>query len=582
MEIIRRSFVYLRPYGWLAAGAFVAMVTVTAVNLSTPQIIGYLIDEGITPEDWNAILLATGGLVGVAVLRGLGNFLNTYWSETASQGIAYDLRNEIYRQLETLSVSFHDAHQTGQLMTRATSDVEGVRTFFAQGLLQFLSAILTFVGSIVILLVTEWRLALAVLTTIPVIIGIFVVIFRWMGPLFARVQQNLGQLNTILQENIAGVRVVKAFTGEAYELERYTGQNDEVYDANIATVNVFSLGFPTVFLMSNVGTLVVIWFGGYLVIDEQLSLGSLIAFNSYLSFLLFPIFQLGFISQQLSRATASGGRLFDIIDATNEIVEKPDAMAFEEQVIPGRVAFEDVRFRYPTAEEDVLKGISFSVEPGTTVAILGSTGSGKSSLINLIPRFYDVTEGAVKINGVDVRDLQIESLRQRVGMVLQEVNLIRGTIRENIAFGRPDAPQETVERIAKLAQAHEFITHLEKGYETMLGERGAGLSGGQRQRIAIARAMLIKPSILIFDDSTSALDAETEHKFRQALAPILERVTAFVIAQRISTVRNADVIFVLDQGEIVARGTHKELMEGSALYAEIVSSQLENDEGVVV
>ncbi|MEM7029123.1 MAG: ABC transporter ATP-binding protein [Chloroflexota bacterium] len=581
MEIIQRSFVYLRPYGRLAVGAFVAMLTVTAVNLTTPQIIGYLIDEGITPENWNAILLATTGLVVIAILRGVFNFLNTYWSETASQGIAFDLRNEIYRKLETLSISFHDEHQTGQLMTRATSDVEGVRNFFAQGLLQFLSAIFTFVGSIVILFVTEWRLALAVLATIPFIIAIFVVIFSRMGPLFARVQQNLGQLNTILQENIAGVQVVKAFTGEKYELARYSSQNDEVYDANIATVSVFSLGFPTVFLLSNVGTLIVIWFGGYLVIDEQLSLGTLIAFNAYLSFLLFPIFQLGFISQQLSRATASGGRLFAIIDAENEIVEKPDALKWETHIIPGRVTFEDVRFRYPTAEEDVLQGVSFDVEPGANVAILGPTGSGKSSIINLIPRFYDVSAGSVKIDGVDVRDLDVDGLRHRIGMVLQEVNLIRGTIRDNIAFGAPDAAPENVEFAAKLAQAHDFIMKLEQGYDTMLGERGAGLSGGQRQRIAIARALLVKPSILIMDDSTSALDAETEHEFQQAMEPLLQRVTAFIIAQRISTVRSADLIFVLDQGEIVARGTHEVLMEHSPLYAEIVNSQLAADEGVI-
>ncbi|MEM7345332.1 MAG: ABC transporter ATP-binding protein [Chloroflexota bacterium] len=552
------------------------MLIVTAANLAVPQMIRQLIDNGISVNSWNGIVWATLGLVGIAAVRGIFNFLNTYLSEKASQGIAYDLRNQVYRKLERLSFSYHDQNQTGQLMTRVTSDVEGVRGFFAQGLLQLLSALLTFIGSIVILFVTDWRLALAALIPIPIILFIFFRLFSTMGPLFGRVQQMLGRLNTVLQENIAGVRVVKAFAAEQQELDRYEEQNEALYQENISVIRFFSLGFPTVFLLANVATLIVIWYGGNLVISEELSLGTLIAFNSYLSFLLFPIFQMGFVSQQLSRATSLSKRLFEIIDAPNDIEEKPNAHVFGDKV-EGNIKFDNVDFQYIGAEEATLKEISLDVKHGQTVAILGPTGSGKSSLINLIPRFYDVSGGSVSINGIDVRDATITSLRQRVGVVLQAVNLIQGTIRNNIAYGRPDASDREIQRVARAAQAHEFIKDLPDGYETVIGEHGAGLSGGQRQRVAIARALLIDPCILIFDDSTSALDAGTEHKIQRAFSVLLKERTAFVIAQRISTVRNADIIVVLDKGRIVARGTHTELLETSELYADIVHSQLEDD-----
>ncbi|MEM7532981.1 MAG: ABC transporter ATP-binding protein [Chloroflexota bacterium] len=616
MQIILRGFGYLRPYSRWAIGAFVSMLIVTASNLVTPQLVRQLIDNGIEVGSWNGILLATGGLLGVAIFRGVFSYTNAYWSETASQGIAFDMRNDIYRKLESLSFSYHDSHQTGQLMTRATSDVEGVRNFFAQGLLQLISAILTFAGSIIILFATEWRLALAALSTIPLIIIIFVVLFRRMGPLFGIVQKNLGLLNNILQESITGVRVVKAFAAESRELERYNTQNDTLYGLNIQIVQNFSLGFPTIFLLANLGTLIVMWYGGNLVISEQLSLGTLIAFNGYLAFLLMPIFQLGGLSQQVARASALSKRLFEVLDEENEIVEKPDAIKLDKEVfefthvhepggifsgtgsgegdgtgeggpqgphthtykqLPGRVTFKNVSFRYKGSEEYALKNISFDVMPGQTVALLGGTGSGKSTIVNLIPRFYDVTEGRVLLDGVDVRDVKLDHLRREVGNVLQDVNLISGTIRDNITFGRPGAKDRPIQVISKLAQAYDFIMELPDGFDTEVGERGAGLSGGQRQRIAIARALLTRPSILIFDDSMSALDAETEHNLREALAPLLSRKTTFIIAQRISTVQNADLILLVDDGEIVAQGTHEALLETSALYNEILHSQLDDD-----
>jgi ATP-binding cassette subfamily B protein len=561
MNPISRSLTYLRASWAIALGALVSLLLVTAANLYSPQLVRLLIDNGIIAGSWNGIVLATVGLLGVAVARGLFNFLQGYWSEQASQNVAYEMRNEVYRRLATLSFSYHDQHQTGQLMTRVTSDVEGVRLFYAQGFLQFLSAILTLLGSALILLVTDWRLALAALATIPIMGGIFAFLFSRLFPAFRAVQQQVGNLNTILQENIAGVRIVKAFAAEPYEYLRYEAANQTLYDYFLGVVRLFSVGFPFVFFFANLGTLIVIWFGGNRVISGELSLGTLIAFNTYLAFLLMPVFQLGFISQLLSRATASAERLFEILDATNEVEERPGAPPLPP--IEGRVTFDDVHFRYVGMEEEVLRGISFVAEPGQRVAILGATGSGKSTIINLIPRFYDVTGGSVSIDGYDVRDVTIASLRAQIGIVLQEVSLVSGTIRDNIAFGLPDATPEQIEQAARAAQAHDFIMAQPQGYDTVVGERGVGLSGGQRQRIAIARALLVDPHILIFDDSTSAVDAETEYQIQKALDTLLAGRTSFVIAQRISTVRDADLILLLDRGEIVARGTHTDLIERS-------------------
>ncbi len=553
------------------------MLLVTATNLYVPQLIQQLIDEGIELENWNGILFATGGLLLMALIRGVFSFTNTYWSEKSSQGIAFDLRNELFIKFETLSFSFHDTHQTGQLMTRTTSDVEAVRNFFAQGLLQLISAIITFIGSIAILLLTDWRLALAVLTTVPVIIAIFFFLFTRMGPLFGKVQKLLGQLNNILQENIAGVRVVKSFTAEPFEAARYQNQNERLYKQNIEVSRYFATGFPTVFLLSNIGTLIVIWYGGNLVISDQLQLGELIAFNSYLSYLLTPIFTLGGLSQQLASATASGNRLFEILDTEIEITNPTNGIKLTHHQ-PGQVVFENVSFRYQGAEEDVLTNISFTAEPGDTVALIGATGSGKSSIVNLVPRFYDPTAGRITIDGHDVRDYDLDSLRQQVGSCLQEVTLRSGSIRDNIAFGKPDATFEQIVEAAKTAQAHDFIMKQPNGYDTEVGERGSGLSGGQRQRIAIARVMLVHPRIVIFDDSTSALDAETELKLKIALRPFLKKHTSIIIAQRISTVRTVQQILVLDKGRVIARGNHEELLATSPLYYDIVKSQLENDE----
>ena len=578
MNDLWRALRYLWKYWGTTLGAFLSLLIVTATNLFSPQLLRLVIDQGIRAQNFNVILLTSLGLLGVAIVRDSFTFTQGYWSERASQGAAYDMRNAIFTRLEHLSFSYHDKAQTGQLMTRVTNDVETVRTFTGNGILQLLNAVVMLIGSATILLITNWKLALVALLIIPAILGIFLFFLTKIGPRFRIVQQKLGNLNTVLQENLAGVRVVKAFVREAYEQERYRNANNSLLQENLVVVRGTSLTFPLIFFISNLGTLAIIWLGGEQVIGGSLSIGELVAFNSYLSFLLLPVFILGSTITSLSQSTASAHRVFEIIDAPIEVEDKPDAV-----ILPparGSVIFENVSFRYAGSETLSLTDVSYVAEPGQTVAILGRTGSGKSTIINLIPRFYDVTSGSVSLDGYDVRDVTLESLRSQIGIVLQESTLFSGTIRENIAYGRSNASEEEVEEAAKAAQAHDFIIGFPDGYTTIVGERGVGLSGGQRQRIAIARALLLNPPLLILDDSTSAVDAETEYQIQQALQRLMATRTTFIIAQRISTVRNAGKNLLIDGGHLVAQGTHEALQQTSCLYCELLESQLMNDQQV--
>lgn len=575
MKALRRSLRFLVPYWTTASAAFLSLLLVSAANLASPQFLRLAIDGGIVVGQWSGILWAAMGLLGVAIIRGVFTFLQGYLSEKASQGVAYDLRNEIYAKLQALSFSFHDQAQTGQLMTRVTSDVEMVRHFIGQGFLQLIGALVMLAGSSVVLFAINWRLALVSLSIIPFVFLVFGHFVRNVQPLFMKVQAKLAGLSTIMQENIAGVRVVKAFARESHEIERFGAANADLLAENIRVTRAAVTTFPVIFFFGNVGTLLVVWYGGLEVIGGALTLGELVAFNSYLGFLMFPIFMLGMIMATVTRAAASAQRVFEVLDAENGVQDRPDARPLPP--IQGRVTFEDVSFRYVGAEHDALSHVSFVVEPGQTVAVVGTTGAGKSTIINLIPRFYDVRSGRVTIDGHDVREVTLESLRSQIGIVLQETVLFSGTIRENIAYGRPEATQEEIERVARIAQAHDFILEQPQGYDTRIGEGGVGLSGGQMQRIAIARALLLDPKVLILDDSTSSVDAETEYQIQRAMDGLMVGRTSFVVAQRISTVRNADQILLLDGSRLVGRGTHEELLATSALYGEIVASQLRDD-----
>jgi len=603
-----RAIAYLGRYRGVAIAAYAALLLSIGAQLLVPQLVQNILDAvvrgmlahqlaqapaamqaaalsqaGMSAAELQAILAnpltplywAIALILVMAVVRGLFAFAQAYLSEKAGQNIAFDFRNELFAKIQRLSFSYHDRNRTGQLMIRATDDVEKVRLFIGQGLLMAVQALVLLTGALAMLLVTNFQLTLVVLPILPLALVMFMIFGAITQPLFIKVQQKLSTLNTVLQENLAGIKVVKAFATEAQEQKRFAAAADDLMHQQIYVARLFSFLFPVIFLIANLGQAAVLYFGGSQIIAGTLTIGEWQKFSLYLVFVFFPLGQLGFIISQMSQAAASANRIFEILDAPNEVTDKPDAIPLPP--IRGEVVFDHVSFRYFGSSELVLDDVSFRAEPGQTVAILGATGSGKSSIINLIPRFYDVTSGRVLIDGYDVRDVTIESLRRQIGIVLQETNLFTGTIRDNIAFGRPDASDEEVIAAAKAAAAHDFIMSFPEGYNTPVGERGTTLSGGQKQRIAIARALLLNPRILILDDSTSAVDVQTELQIQQALDRLMKGRTSFVIAQRISTVLNADKILVLEKGRIVAEGTHAELIENSPVYAEIYRSQLVED-----
>lgn len=516
----------------------------------------------------NALIL----IVAFAVLRGVFAFLQAYWAEKNSQAVAYDLRNDLYSKIQTLSFSYHDKNQTGQLMIRATDDVEKVRLFIGQGLLQLLGAFILLVGTIIILFSTNASLAWTVMPILPVALVIFVVFASISRPMFAQVQQKLSALNTVLQENLAGIKVIKAFTREKQQQDKFKARADDTMDQAIKLSRLFTFMFPLVFMIANLGQASILYFGGNAIIAGTLSLGAWQEFSMYLMYLFMPIMMMGMIITQYGQASASADRIFEILDAKNDITDKPGAEKLP--AVKGHVKFEDVTFRYFGGGEPVLSEVTFEATPGETIALLGATGSGKTTIINLLPRFYDPSEGKITIDGHDLRDVTLESLRSQIGIVLQETTLFSGTIRENIAFGKPDATQHEIEAAATAAQAHDFIMSFPEGYDTHVGERGQTLSGGQKQRVAIARALLLNPRILILDDSTSSVDLNTEAAIQKALDVLMQGRTSFVIAQRISTVINADKIIVLENGKVVAIGKHADLLEDDPIYAEIYNSQI--------
>ncbi|MBN8639457.1 MAG: ABC transporter ATP-binding protein [Anaerolineae bacterium] len=541
---------------------------------------GYTLDQlrefQANAESWliGAVVL----IVLFAIMRGAFSFVQAFMAESLSQGIAFDLRNEIFAKIQRLSFSYHDQNQTGQLMIRATDDVEKLRLFIAQGLVLAAQAFLLLVVTLLILVVSNWQLTLVVLPILPIALVTFIIFGAVSQPLFVQIQMRLSALNTILQENMAGIKVVRAFAREGYEQKRFDKSTLDLYAQQLKVSRTFSFLFPVIFLIAQLGQVALLYFGGRQILDGTLSLGDYQKFSLYVIYVFFPLGQLGFIISLMAQAGASATRIFEILDAKSDVTDKPDAITLPP--IQGHLEFKDVTFRYFGGGDPVLQKVSLEAKPGMTVALLGGTGSGKTTIINLIPRFYDTSEGAILIDGHDVRDVTLDSLRSQIGIVLQETNLFSGTIRDNIAFGRSDATDDEVIAAAQAAAAHDFIMTFPDGYSTPVGERGSTLSGGQKQRIAIARALLLNPRILILDDSTSSVDLITEYRIQKALDRLMEGRTSFVIAQRISTVLNADMILVLDKGRVVASGKHEELMESSPIYAEIYHSQLVGDAAV--
>ncbi len=574
---------YARRHRRLAVLAYGSLLIATFAQLIVPQLVNIIVDTvvgGIQVDSTAravapALIGAMLAIIAFALVRAVFSYGQQYNAERISQNIAFDFRNQLFAKIQRLSFSYLDRNQTGQLMMRATDDVEKVRLFIGQGLVVAVQSFLLLVATLIVMWFSNRSLTLVVLPILPIAF----VVFFWFGglaqPLFMGVQIRLSALNTVLQENVAGLRVVRAFGREPHEQERFNRTADAVLEQQLKVGRTFSFLFPVIFLISNLGQAAVLYFGGRQIIGGTLSIGEWQKFSLYLAYLFLPMGQLGFIINLMSQASASAQRIFEILDTHNEIANKPGALELDS--IRGDVEFDNVTFRYFRAGEPVLSDVSFKVAPGQTIALLGATGSGKSTIINLLPRFYDVSSGRVLVDGHDVRDVTLESLRAQIGIVLQETTLFSGTIRDNIAYGRPEASLDQVVAAARAAAAHDFITEFPRGYDTPVGERGSTLSGGQKQRVAIARALLTDPRILILDDSTSSVDVATESRIQAALEQLMLGRTSFVIAQRISTVRNADQIVVLDKGRVAASGTHDELLESSEIYAEIYSSQLIDD-----
>ena len=575
MRSILRLLRSMKPYRKWIYLDWLSMACLVAADLAIPRMLQRTIDRGITQGDAGMILQSSLIMVGLILVSAAATVGITVCSVRVSQSLGADMRRDLFAKVVSLSFRNLDQWQTGQLMTRLSSDIQQITQFtFFTGRM-FLRVPLMFLGSVIFMVVTDWRLALIMLFIIPAATVAFLWYANRAQPLFMQVQRRLDRLNTIFQENVAGVRVVKAFVRARHENERFDAVNVDLTDRNIHVGRFLAILLPTLNYFVNLGIVFVVGVGGLLAMRAQLSVGQIVAFNSYLLWVMMALGHLGMMVGFISASDASVQRIYEVLDQVPTVKDAPAALALGGAA--GRVALEDVSFAYNGHEhEAVLQAINLTMEPGETVALLGATGSGKSSLVSLLPRFYDVDEGQVTLDGHDVRALTLDSLRGQIGLVPQETILFTGTIRDNIRYGRPEATDGEVVAAAKAAQAHDFIIGFPDGYDSLVGQRGVNLSGGQKQRLAIARALLVQPRVLILDDSTSSVDVETEARIQAALDASSEGRTTLLVAQRISSVLGADKIVVLDRGRIMATGSHRELMATSPIYREIYESQLGN------
>lgn len=575
MQVMSRLLRYALRYWPRILAAVVLMFIGTGLVMLQPKIIQWTFDGVYEEGQWHLLAWMGLAVVAAAILQGLVNYGERLLMEWVGQRTIYDLRNRIYSHLQSLSFSFYDTAQTGQLMSRATADVDQLRRFVSFGIMRLVGNLVTFTFVLFTLLQMDWKLTLLSLGTMP-FLALSVAAFNTrVRPRYRLIQQEMAELTTTLQENISGIRVVRAFAQEEREIAKFRAKNWRYLEENITTVRLWAFYFPLMQFVSGLGSALILWYGGRQVILGHLSIGQMLAFTALLARLVGPVRMLGWLVNMYSQATAAAQRVFEILDTNPEVRDKLGA--YELPPIKGHVRFDNVSFAYDGINH-VLKQINIDAKPGQRIAVLGGTGSGKSTLINLIPRFYDVAEGAITVDGIDIRDVTMESLRKQIGIVLQETFLFSATIRENIAYGRPHASDEEVIAAAKAARIHDFIVSLPDGYNSLVGERGVGLSGGQKQRIAIARALLLDPAILILDDSLSSVDTETEYLIQQALEVLMQNRTSFIIAQRLSTVKNADQIIILEDGRIVEQGDHDTLLAAGGIYREIYDLQFRSQE----
>ena len=570
MSSLRFIFKYVTKHKKYLVLSITSMLIYVSLNLLVPLILREIIDNAILNKNYNYLLFLSLSIVLISIGSSIFSYVRRFFLQLLGQKVIFDVRNDLYNHVLKLSFSFFDKEETGQIMSRITMDVENLRMLIAMGFVMILSALLTIGSSVYVMFMLSVELTLVSILPFPLISWIIYRFGKKIRPMFYDVRRKLGDLMSTVQQNLVGIRVVKAFTRENEEITKFQEANTNYFNAVVETAKIRAKYLPTLALFIGMSALTVFWYGGILVINGALTLGTLVAFYSYILLLVFPFRFLGFFSVFFQNAMASADRIKEILSA-EDVVEKDGAVELKD--VKGHIVFDHVYFKY--GDEYILEDVSFEIKPGEKVAIVGTVGSGKSTIIKLIPRFYDVTKGRILIDGIDVRDLKLSSLREKIGLVPQETFLFGGTILQNITFGNPKATMDRIVECAKLANIHDFITRLPKGYYTEIGERGITLSGGQKQRLAIARALLKDPKIVILDDSTSSVDLKTEHDIQVALERALKGRTSILITQRIPTIKKADKIIVIDNKRVVGIGTHEELYKSNDVYRKIYDAQLQ-------
>ena len=582
MKTIIRLVGFVQKYWPMLLLGLLCLLIGTGFGIVIPRMLGDGIDTVLGSGKRSFVIIAAVVIVSASALRGLAGYGQRYFNEVVAQKVSYNIRNALYERLQRLSFAFHDRQQTGQLMSRATVDVEAVRMFFAMGLLGMAQVTFMFLGVSYMLLSMNWQLGLFTLAFVVPVAYLAVTFGSRIRPIWLRVQAMLGFMGTTLEESLSGVSVVKAFSHQPEDSRVFASQAESLYDEQIHAARLMAINMPTMVLLVSIPTIFILWYGGQQVGAGNMTVGQVTQFILYVSMLMMPIRRLGMMVNLYSRTASAGQRILEILDTESMVKEKPDAVDLGR--IKGQVTFEDVSFSYGGVGP-ALKDVNFEVKPGQLVALLGRSGSGKSTIANLLARFYDVTGGRILIDGTDIRDVTLASLRRNVVAAQQDVFLFSATVKENIAYGAVDAGMDNIIEVAKAAYLHDFIQGLPEGYETWVGERGDTLSGGEKQRLSIARTLLVNPSVLILDDSTASVDSETEKLIRQALDKLIKGRTTFIITHRIPIIRNADIILMLQDGEVVEQGTHDELIARNGIYKEVYEEQLmvhqESQEGKV-